>query len=92
MAYSTSNPPRCVVPGVSGANAVWMYASADVLADVNTSGYFTDGYDLGMKAGDVVMIVSDTTPKQLAMSVVVEATSTTVDLGDGTVLSSADAD
>lgn len=57
MSYSTSAPPQCVVPRLgSGGAAVWVYTSTDVHTDVDESGYFSNGYDLGMKVGDVVMV------------------------------------
>jgi lipid-binding SYLF domain-containing protein len=63
MAYSTTIPPVQIVPRM-GENhaAIWVYASADVDADVDAVGYFTNGDDLGMKLHDVVFIVDETTP------------------------------
>lgn len=57
MSYATSNPPVCMVPrvGTSGI-ALWGYTSTDVHTDVDADGYFSNGYDLGMKVGDVVFV------------------------------------
>jgi len=55
MAYSASNPPVKVAQGVGGP-ALWIYNSADVHTDVDASDYFTNGYDLGMKVGDHVIV------------------------------------
>lgn len=65
MAYSTSNPPVLLItaPMGSGAQQVWGYSSADVDADVDASGYFTDGSALGMRVGDIVIVRDTATPK-----------------------------
>ena len=60
MAYATTNPPfKTGGSGIGGANAnnIWHYNSEDVSTDVDASGYFTNGYDLGMKVGDVVHVI-----------------------------------
>ena len=43
MAYVTTNPPKCVVPGFGGSASIWIYNSADVHTDVDATDYFTDG-------------------------------------------------
>lgn len=64
MSYSTSNPPVLVAPSVGrGSGAVWLYKSADDDGTVNGAGYFTDGVTLGMKVGDIVLVIDTTTPK-----------------------------
>lgn len=60
MAYSPSNPPKCVAANLGSAPAVWVYTSADAHGDVDATGYFSDGADRGMKVGDVVIV--QTTP------------------------------
>jgi hypothetical protein len=40
----------------SGGKALWSYTSTDVHTDVDATGYFTNGYDLGMLVGDVVWV------------------------------------
>ncbi len=62
MSYATSNPPARVA-GTNGGPQVWLYKSADDDATVNGAGYFTDGVDLGMKVGDIVLVFDTTTPK-----------------------------
>lgn len=63
MAYSTLNPPRIIATSVGSSDgALWMYVSADVLATVIGAGYITNGDDLGMKVGDVVLVSDTTTP------------------------------
>lgn len=61
MAYATTNPPALLQDRVMGGGAVWSYISADARATVVGAGYFTNGRSLGMKLGDVVNCVVDTT-------------------------------
>jgi len=57
MAYSTSNPPKLVMGtfGPTGGN-VWAYSSTDAASVVRVTGYITNGGDLGMKKGDIVIV------------------------------------
>lgn len=61
MAYSTSAPAALVSQrlGADGG-AIWVYKSADSLALVLVADYFSDGYDLGMKVGDTVIVIDST--------------------------------
>lgn len=86
MSYSTSTPPRLLIGGVSGAQNLWIYASADAHADVDASGYFTNGYKLGMRDGDQIIVI-DTNLKITSWHYI-EVSGTTVDLADGTVIGS----
>ncbi len=55
--YDTANPPHKVWGTLAGASA-WYYTDADdAAATVATAGYFTNGYALGMRAGDILYIV-----------------------------------
>ncbi len=57
MAYSTSNPPKLLVPGMGGSQpSLWVYSSTDVHTDVDATDYFSDGSDIGMKVGDIVLV------------------------------------
>ena len=92
MAYSTSNPPVLVTQGIVGSRH-WVYSSADTDALVQVSGYFSNGWDLGMRAGDTVMVIdNDASPIAVVHHVVVSATSAAVDLDDGVPVSGADSD
>lgn len=62
MAYSTSLPPALVTQRVGDSPAYWAYKSADIVGDVDASGYFTNGAALGMKVGDQVWVYDTTTP------------------------------
>lgn len=55
MAYATTNPPRVMAAGGLAGPSLWYYSSADIDADVDAVGYFTDGDDLGMKVGDPML-------------------------------------
>jgi len=60
MAYSTSNPPKLLVPRVGSGNALWVYSSTDAHTDVDAANYFSNGDDLGMKVNDVVIVIKTT--------------------------------
>jgi len=95
MAYSTSNPPRIIAHGIGDSNGrLWIYASTDASTVVDADGYFTDGYDLGMRASDIVMVIdTNASPVDLSIHVVNSASATGgVDLEDGTVVSGSDSD
>lgn len=40
-------------PGGAGAN-LWVYASTNLTTDLTAANFFSDGFYLGMKAGDIV--------------------------------------
>lgn len=56
MAYSTSNPPNMTAQAIA-ANSVWIYSSTDVTTDVDDTNYFSNGDALGMKVGDIVLVI-----------------------------------
>lgn len=93
MSYSTSNQPYLIAQGVGGGRKVWFYASVDAATLVRVSGYFTDGWKLGMRAGDLVIQVdTDAAPITMQLMIVVSATSTAVDLSDGLAVTETDSD
>jgi hypothetical protein len=70
MAYApTTNSPvqifsnissKIYATAVTGVAKFWQYNSADSLATVQGSGYFSNGKELGMQVGDIVFVsVSD---------------------------------
>lgn len=83
MAYSTNTPPFLMMGGQSGQPRVWGYKSADAKATVDTSGYFTNGYDLGMRDGDLILVY-DTANKIWSSHTVLNTSGQTIDIGDGT--------
>ena len=67
-ASSAANPPRCLSNALWGKRSttvlsssqvvgqnLWLHNSTDSSTDFITTSYFTDGYYLGMKEGDVIM-------------------------------------
>ncbi len=61
MSYSTASPPALIAQRVGAARgSVWVYVSADDQGDVNVSNYVSNGYDLGMKSGDIVWHIDTT--------------------------------
>lgn len=92
MAYSTSSPPTLIGGPLTGASKFWVYRSADAVSVVRVSGYFSNGYDLGMRAGDLVLVV-DTDASPIAGSFCfVNVSGTTIDLGDGVAITATNSD
>jgi hypothetical protein len=92
MAYSTSNPPRLVSQPIAGLR-MWQYTSDDAVTAVRVSGYFTDGWNLGMRAGDLVVVLdNDASPITGSLCWVTSATSSAVDLSDGVTITGTDTD
>lgn len=94
MAYSTDNPPQLIASGLGGkGRRMWAYQSNDAAAAVRVSNYFTNGYHLGLRAGDTVLVVDeDATPIALQVMIVSESTATVCDLSDGTAITATDTD
>lgn len=58
MSYETSNPPALIAQRVGAARgSVWIYVDGDDQGTISTSGYISNGNELGMKSGDVVLHV-----------------------------------
>jgi hypothetical protein len=56
MAYSTTNPPTCWTQSFGGqVLKEWSYKSADSIATVAGSSYFSNGFSLGMRLGDSIV-------------------------------------
>lgn len=87
MTYSTANQPRMIGGSLNASPRLWLYSSTDAAATVDGAGYFTDGYTLGMRLGDQVIVVN-TTSKITTWHYVAAASATSVDLGDGTTIGS----
>jgi hypothetical protein len=106
MAYSTSNPPALVwqaianqaiadsagtTQGSSGHGVKqWIYVSTDVSTVVDADGFFTNGFNLGMRRGDLVLVVervSGGATTLVTMHTVARSTATGgCDLSDGTAM------
>ena len=101
-ASSVQNPPIQIAKGLGGpcrlqgsttantpiGNGLWFYGTTDVSSTLFAAGAITDGYELGMKQGDVVIIscfISTVSSSgTLTMGIVSSVSST----GGGTQLSS----
>lgn len=94
MAYATSNPPVLVVPGGNdGRNKVWFYRSVDAATLVRVSGYFTNGFDLGMRTGDLLIQVdTDASPLAMQLMIVNAASASVTDVSDGLAVTATDTD
>lgn len=77
MAYSTANRPYLLVPALAGGfggtilasvpgssdcgGNIWAYRSSDPAATVAGNGYFTDGFKMGLRKGDIMFITQFST-------------------------------
>jgi len=82
MAYATSNPPHVLISNQDFR--IWIYKSVDAMTAVRASGYFTDGYDRGMRDDDVIIVIDTDAPTVSIAHVAVSGT--TVDVSDGTAV------
>ena len=94
MAYAIPNPPVLVVNGgLNGQNKVWFYRSVDAATLVRVSGYFTNGFDLGMRTGDLLIQVdTDASPLAMQLMIVNAASASVTDVSDGLAVTATDTD
>lgn len=59
--YSTTNPPQKISGGGLDGTlpSFWAYSSVDNATTVDVPGYFTNAYDLGIKAGDYIWVIDN---------------------------------
>jgi len=67
MAYDSANPPALKSSLLTGPGKTWVYRSTDVATDVDASGYFTNGDDLGMEVGDIVEVCDTDTSTTMTL-------------------------
>jgi hypothetical protein len=91
MTYASTNPPVMISQTVAGPK-IWIYQSTDGASTVDASGYFTDGYNRGMRQGDICLVTDTDASPVITTSHVVNVTGTTVDLSDGVTLGSTNSD
>lgn len=61
MAYSRLTPPSLISERIGTlSGAIWSYSSADTLGTVSAINYINNAYELGMRAGDMVLHVDTT--------------------------------
>jgi hypothetical protein len=69
MAYTTANPPKLLKAAIAGGPALWSYRSADAKATVVGAGYISNARELGMAAGDFVLVHDSNVPTVSFMGV-----------------------
>ncbi|OWK18314.1 hypothetical protein AJ88_03805 [Mesorhizobium amorphae CCBAU 01583] len=91
MAYSTSNPPVLITQGIAGFR-IWKYESVDAATLVRVSGYFTNGWQLGMRVNDIVFVTDTDSSNATTIHTVNLASAAAVDLTDGLAVGTTDTD
>lgn len=92
MAYDTAVAvPQCIVQAIAGPR-IWEYRSTDASTAVDASGYFTDGYNRGMRQGDLCLVTDTDASPVITTSHVVNVSGTTINLSDGVTLGSTNTD
>ena len=76
--------------GVPGAPKLWLYTTADAIADVNAEDYFLSAIDI-LNLNDILIIVSSTggTPAHTIASVI-QNDGTNIDISDGNTIDATD--
>lgn len=89
MSYSTSLPPILVAGGINGIPRLWMYSEASATAaQVRVTGYITNAWALGMRAGDLILTYNVATKIWSSHTVATVATNGAADLADATTIGS----
>lgn len=93
MAYSTSSPPVLISQPIAGPKK-WVYESTDAASVVDADGYITNASDLGMEAGDTVIVIDTDASPIAATAHVVSAINAdgSADLSDGVDIGSTNSD
>ncbi len=100
MPYSTSNPPRLISQSIGGGVGtatggpnLWVLTGTDATSSVQLINYITNGLDLGMKKGDLVLYTkTDASPISMQMYIVSAVASTGADLSSGTAITATNSD
>ena len=87
MAYAASGLTRV---GGDSNGSLWMYTTADPIADINTEGYFNNASD--MLAVRDLIIVRDTNVPTTNFVTVLSNAAGVVDVSDGTAVAETDGD
>ena len=77
-------------PG-GGGGGLWYYASTNATTDLTASNFFSDGYYLGMRAGDPIFTVSFTSlgsSVQTGLGVIVSVSTAGASLSTGSLITS----
>lgn len=85
MAYSTAAPLALVAQRVGAdGGAIWIYSSTDDKVAVTAANYVSDGFDLGLKVGDIVHHIDSTNVKINTLIASVVTTDGAATLDDAT--------
>lgn len=87
MAYAASGLSKLVY---ANGFTLWVYSSADPIADVNTAGYF-NGASSMLGVRDVIIVIDTATPTTSFVSVLTNAAGV-VDVSDGLAITETDSD
>lgn len=74
-----------------GGGGLWFYASTNLTTDLTATNFFSDGFYLGMRAGDVVQGVSFTSlgsSVQVFMGAIVSVSTAGASLSSGSLMTS----
>ncbi|ESY02285.1 hypothetical protein X755_01155 [Mesorhizobium sp. LNJC405B00] len=71
---------------------LWKYESVDAASLVRVSGYFTNGWQLGMRVNDIVFVTDTDSSNATTIHTVNLASATAVDLTDGLAVGTTDTD
>ena len=97
-ASSAQFPPQVISAGGLGGgrtgstttpigNKLWFFGTTDTSTGPFVPGYFTDGYELGMKQGDVVIVAAQTSTVASSGTLYLGMVSSVSSTGGGTQLS-----
>lgn len=96
-ASSAQFPPQVIAQGVGGSrsgstttpvgNKLWFFGTTDTSTGPFVAGYFTDGYELGMKQGDVMIVAAQTSTVASSATLYLGIVSSVSSTGGGTQLS-----
>lgn len=89
MAYSASNPPALIAQKIGGGGRVYLWETAEAAGTVDANDYIENGYALGMRASDTVLVVDTNTPLTTMHRVESATAGGAADLAVGTTVGSA---
>lgn len=87
MSYDATVAVPVLLSQTIAGPKIWIYRSTDDAATVDGSGYFTDGYNRGMREGDLILVTdTDASPPITTSHLVRNSAGTTINLTDGVTL------
>jgi len=96
-ASSAQFPPVILAAAMGGGRSgstttpvgskLWLFSTTDTSTGPFVSGYFSDGYELGMKQGDVVIVAAQTSTVASSGTLYLGMVSSVSSTGGGTQLS-----